>query len=680
MKKHLAFSLILGVMIFCTGCGQRVSTNNPVGEESTHYMDTGLSSIAKNSLNSQKKLIEDPVLAINNQPGESLLKKDIPLPLSEYSIDWESGVLFKNIRYENTTGYFETLQNEGWKIYDGTDTIEEDINSIDGEQLAELPEGTNEYLFVKNDQLLQLILYLTNKKDVPANSIFLRLEEGITKEDLFAREDAMTTKKAHSVLDPQIKELVDDGTIMPTKAFQAGLVEIFIPDAYDKMKLQAYEVVSEEGIAGYFLVCNNSAMFLYSDLNNTCVADIDEDGEYELLDLFGWGSGIYRIEMSAYSFSNPIYFSSLTKIIHRKYYNCLVPKNGYAELEFVKIDDHTVKLKADGTVYGTIKTDGLKLTLESMEDFPFDEWGQWYDQDILTTMDKEYPKEPPEIIMSIRGRRMDYITQKISWDGKDNSEYHSMKVLEQTDSFLPTYVLNSIVYDEISPEVVLDFGNHIPDTIQVYDAILDENGGFMYGKDMELLRDIKILDRSKVSFDLVQHMALLFSSNLETYQKVWRRLFRVVCTWGDNQCEYSMVINTGLKEDITKIKDHDFISCEGEYSLLSSDWGIGITVDPIKELPEQFIIEWQTSGGQLLKWSEDDLTPEYITKENNRFLTTSSEDLERVEVIWRPDFSEEAEDTIITAYVYENEEERSPVAYGQLVIENKDGVFKEKKD
>lgn len=139
-------------------------------------------------------------------------------------------------------------------------------------------------------------------------------------------------------------------------------------------------MMNQEKINDY-LICSGSvceAPFL----GDTLVADIDKDGSYELLSVCGWGSGIYRIEIKAYKFGNPLYVDSKNKILYPAYYNCYVPKAGYAELMLKKISGSGVRLfgavREKGrlvpkTDYGTLKIDGSRLYTDA-PDFPFKEW------------------------------------------------------------------------------------------------------------------------------------------------------------------------------------------------------------------------------------------------------------------------------------------------------------------
>ena len=108
-----------------------------------------------------------------------------------------------------------------------------------------------------------------------------------------------------------------------------------------------------------------------------------------------------------------------------------------------------------------------------------------------------------------------------------------------------------------------------------------------------------------------------------------------------------------------------------------SDWGIGLSIDK-EDLPDQYIIEWHVSHGNIKQWSEKDIMPIDITDLHNRFPMTSSSDDNNGAVIWAPQSFDKKEDVTIGAYIYENVEDNSPIAYSEVIISNNSGTFKEK--
>lgn len=474
----------------------------------------------------------------------------IPTPTSNASVDWECGTYYSDISEENLKTYLKLLVEDGWKDLQG--------NTIS----TEIANGTSEYTLCKGNNLLQIMTFLENPEVSICNSILIKLDENISIADIKNRSGALSKSEATEKIKDNIDNMSEQEEIPSTKRNVTGVFEIFIDDAFEKMNLQAYAAISDNGITGCFLIRKDVVSHVLGDLNNTCVADINVDGKYELLDLFGWGSGIFRYELTAYDCVNPINFNSLTEILHRKYYNCFVPKNGYSELFLKKIDDTTVKLVGDGKEYGILKVNGQALVVENMKEFPFDEWSKSYDQSMLPDLVKEILSAPPEIKISIDDLSIDYETRKTQWNGETiyfNSKDAFATIIDK-QKFIPTFSLSGMEsMDTVGGRTVtIDFGNSIPDSIQVYDSMFDEQGNTKNSGMLDLEQTVKIVDGSSVQFNLKQHMAIYLSSNSDDYKKDWYRVFRIVCRWGANECTYAFMINTGMTEALTEMPDHHF--------------------------------------------------------------------------------------------------------------------------
>lgn len=660
----------------------------------------------------------------------------LPEPDALHGVDWGCGVYYSSISHEVIEDYLRKLAESGWYYM-----MKPNVLSSSGKPfVTEVPVGITQLPLTDGKNLLQLLINIESDESSLNNSILVRLEEGITEEYLTGRENALTKEEALQLIQPEVDRLAQEQELPSSKTKTIGLLEIFIPDAYEKMGLQAYTAISDNGVTGTYLICKDKVLPIMGYLQEACVADLDGNGRYELLDLIGYGSGIYRIDLNAYEYSNPIYFSSRAEILHRKYYNCFVPKNGYGELKFKKISDTEVHLigveiryetntqvgiginsgteavaetdtaagikaaagtdaaagaktaegidtaagtEADGTVtdnravseirketdYGRIIIDGGYLIPENLTDFPYDQWKNTYDQSRLQEIEKKIPEETPEIIISIDGRSLDYLTTQTKWDGIEQN-YNTSELFRQITgkgSFIPTYIAGGVT--DSKHNIVINFGDSIPDTIKVKDAMMQENGGIRYGSKQIMDREVELLDDSRVQFALMQHVSYYLSSNSLDYEKEWYRLFHVVCTWGDKEVVYTFVINTGNKEKVTEIEDQDFLEVEGIYSLLSSNWGIGLKISKKADyLPDRYIVEWQVSAGEIRSWSREGLKPVYIKDQYNGNPMTSSEDSNHGSVLWKPDSYEVGDKATIRAYIYRSREDRSPIAVSEVAM------------
>ncbi len=658
----LVIYILTGLLL--TSCGVKESDAN-LPSEAEHTAAQGETDGAARSEDLVRSEASDQAETSEQLNESDASMGDLPEPASVYEVDWDSGTYYSDISFVNIEEYLARLETEGYKEINKTVAAD-----------TELKEGNTQRMLSNGKELLQLLITVGSKDNSMVNSILIRREKGITADMMNGRVGAISREEAQKLIQSEMDRMVESGELPVARGKITGLFEIFLMEAFEKMGLQAYTAISEYGDSGCFLICNEEVLPVIGNLKDTCVADLDGNGCYELLDLFGWGFGIYRIELSAYEFSNPIYFSSLTKVLHRKYYNCFVPNQGYGTLKFHKVSDSEVRLAGDKSDFGKLIIKDSYLLPENTQDFPFRQWKDVYDQSRLTEVDKKLPGRAPEIVVSVDGRSLDYLTLETKWDGKENS-YNTSKqfqTLLDQDAFLPTYGVGAGHYVE------LDFGESIPDTIQVMDAMMEDSGGIRYGSKNVMDREVEIIDNSRVRFALTQHIAYYLSSYSVDYEKDWYRLFHVICTWGEQEAVYTFVLNTGYKEAVTEIENHDFLTCNGSYSMLSSSWGIGLWADTAKAaLPGDYILEWQVSAGEIRSWKEDDGKPVVITGTHHGYPMTSSSDENNGAVIWSPHSYEDGEEAVIKVYVYRSSEDKSPVAYSKLILSCDNGTWKEKK-
>jgi len=527
-----------------------ISNTNSSNTNSSNTNSSNTDSSNTNSSNTDDSItdISNTDISIADNTNKNTNTLEIPAPSSNASVDWECGTYYSDISEANLKSYLKLLMENGWKDLLG--------NTIS----TEVADGTSEYTLYKGNDLLQIMTFLVDPEVSICNGILIKLDKNIAIADIRNRNNALSKSEAQEKIQDNIENMPNQKEIPSTRRIVTGVFEIFIDDAFEKMNLQAYAAISDNGFTGCFLIRKDVVSHIPGSLNNTCVADIDVDSKYELIDLYGFGSGIFRYQLTAYDFSIlPNYCSSIIEHLNRKYYNCFVPKSGYAELVLKKIDDTTVKLVGDGKEYGTLKVNGQNLVVENMQEFPFEEWSKTYDQSILPDLVKEIPSAPPEIKISIDDLGIDYEIRKTQWNGETlyfNSKDAFATIIDK-QKFIPTFSLRGIedMYDIGGRVVTIDFGNSIPDSIQVYDSMFDKQGSTQNSAMLDMERTVKIVDDSRVQFNLQQHMALYLSSNLEDYKKDWYRVFRIVCKWDANECSYVFMINTGMTETLTELPD-----------------------------------------------------------------------------------------------------------------------------
>lgn len=146
------------------------------------------------------------------------------------------------------------------------------------------------------------------------------------------------------------------------------------------------------------------------------------------------------------------------------------------------------------------------------------------------------PQEPPKLAITIGDKEVGYITSKNKWDGAIYDREDTFKAILKQGSGI------EIPYIEIGRTAVIAFENYPPDKFTVSDILIDKNGNQMYSN-REIV-DIPVeLKAGKCSFEIMKNWASGLSS---TYveNKTDLRGFRMIASWGQNECEYAFIIKT----------------------------------------------------------------------------------------------------------------------------------------
>lgn len=457
----------------------------------------------------------------------------LPLPDSDSSVEWECGTFYSNISKTDMETYFNRLSDAGWKDYNGK------------AQGKDIPLGTTEYELVNGDHLLQLITFFEDPDIAFYNSILVYYNDDISVNELKARKGAVTKETVLPLIQYQVDELSRQGTVPDNKDKVTGLFELHIDKGFDRLQLQAFAAYSDMGFTGCFLVRNGIVTYVPGNLANSHVLDVDRDGKYEILDTYdSWRGNTYRLELVAYEYVLPEAADSRMEILKQKYYTCLVPVDGYDAFKLNMDRTETVTLIGETNDYGKLQVVNGNFTILEEEAGSFLTWSDYFDQSRLSTMDKEIPDNPPLVDISLDSSKLDYIIRMSDWDGRKESTDIS-NLVEAFDTKYPTTPLirlETVSVNESAPRIIMDFGAYMPDSIRVYDAMLTEKNMLRYNINTE--QAVQIMDDRRVSFPLSQHFAYYLSSDSKDYDKDWRRLFQVVCTWKDKECTYAFLLNT----------------------------------------------------------------------------------------------------------------------------------------
>ena len=162
---------------------------------------------------------------------------------------------------------------------------------------------------------------------------------------------------------------------------------------------------------------------------------------------------------------------------------------------------------------------------------------------------QQLPEEPPEISIAIGDIEIEYVVGKNKWDNK---------IFDREDTF-QTILKNGsgieIPYIEAGEIATINFMNYSPSSIKIYDILIDEGGRPIYTDREAISIPVKIID-AKCSFEINKHMASYLSS-VYIEGQTYLRGYRIIASWGENECEYGFIINTGDKQDVKTISEEE---------------------------------------------------------------------------------------------------------------------------
>ena len=229
-----------------------------------------------------------------------------------------------------------------------------------GWQLTGYKNGIS-YTYIKENMTINI----TDQTFVtpPCNALRISYRAGYSE---LMREGGLSKPEASKLIQQDIDAASPDDYRSGT--FVQHIVELDIEEAYEKMSLQVFEVYGAyeylggdgntypaTGSLGKYLICEGKVLCVFDPLENVCVVDIDRDGKYELISLYGLGSGIYRVIIIAYKLWNPPYYNSLTEVLHTAYHNYWIPDGRYSGLTIKKVSETDVNLYGFNKDYGLLR-------------------------------------------------------------------------------------------------------------------------------------------------------------------------------------------------------------------------------------------------------------------------------------------------------------------------------------
>ena len=211
-------------------------------------------------------------------------------------------------------------------------------------------------------------------------------------------------------------------------------------------------------------------------------------------------------------------------------------------------------------------------------------------------------QEPPEISIHIGDKEIEYVSAKNKWNGSVYDREDTFVTILKEQNEIPVFENGSIA------EIV--FTNNPPDGFMVMDMLINEEGNQIY-TDKEIKNIPVESNDGKYSFDIEYHFASSLSSFYEP-GKTDIRGFRMIASWGENECEYAFIVRTYTKslEEQTESESSENeidrseyltgeIITDGDYSIIE-EWGF----DEITFIPdEESLIIIKDKFGEKIRYN-----------------------------------------------------------------------------
>jgi hypothetical protein len=149
--------------------------------------------------------------------------------------------------------------------------------------------------------------------------------------------------------------------------------------------------------------------------------------------------------------------------------------------------------------------------------------------------------KPPGISIKAGDKEITYVIGLNQWDGTIYDREDTFHTIMKNDASV------KVPYIHLGETIQMEVEGAYPDKVELNNYILKENGDQKYtGK--EVINIPINFTNGKGIFRLEKHMAAFLSSNIEDYEPGKTiRGFRLICSWGENECEYAYIIRTDAK-------------------------------------------------------------------------------------------------------------------------------------
>lgn len=153
----------------------------------------------------------------------------------------------------------------------------------------------------------------------------------------------------------------------------------------------------------------------------------------------------------------------------------------------------------------------------------------------VTYLKSKNPDQPPQIKISTGNTEIKYYTLKNTWNG---DTFDRLSAYQNAFSQNPD--MTGLLKLDSGSNIILDFGNTPPDKFTVSCEFLTP--GNQGGKNEESqLKSVSVpvsCNNGEYSFNIENNMDALLSSG-----RIVGQIYVVTANWGQNECEYSFLIN-----------------------------------------------------------------------------------------------------------------------------------------
>jgi hypothetical protein len=145
---------------------------------------------------------------------------------------------------------------------------------------------------------------------------------------------------------------------------------------------------------------------------------------------------------------------------------------------------------------------------------------------------------PSQISVISENDEINHVMELIVWNNEEYDEKNIFLSIMSEDSDI------DIPHVKIGESIDITFNDTAPDTYELKDYILNDDGSQKYAD--PTIQTVPIeFDGGAGSFILERNWAVGLSSDMKDYAKgATIRGFKLVCSWGDNMCEYAFIIKT----------------------------------------------------------------------------------------------------------------------------------------